>query len=112
MIITSILILAVSAALGLLILINWLKKQNAPKSIVYSHGIIAVAGVVTLLIYAIQNPNRFPMISIILFTIAAIAGLYMFIMDIQKNSKPLGLAVIHAMVAIAGFLMLLMFAFS
>jgi FtsH-binding integral membrane protein len=112
MIYLSIALFALSAVLGLAILLKWLSKKDASKAVIYSHGIVAVAGLTLLLVYAMQHPENFPKASIILFAVAAIAGLYMFILDLQKKFSPMALAFTHAFVAVAGFLMLLFFAFA
>lgn len=107
----SIVLFAVSAVLGLGILLKWLAKKDASKSVIFSHGIVAVLAFVLLLVYAVQHPEHLPKTSIILFAIAAVAGLYMFIRDMNKKMSPLALAVTHALVAVAGFVSLLIFAF-
>ena len=108
----TIALFAVSALLGLTILIKWLNKQDASRAVVYAHGGIAAAGIVLLLIYAIQNPTDFPKISIILFAIAAIGGFYMFFNDLSKKPNPIAIAFVHAILAVSGFVTLLMFVFA
>jgi hypothetical protein len=112
MLYTTIALFALSAVLGLVILIKWLTKKDAPKAVVYSHGIVAAVGLALLVYYAIVNPNDFPKISIILFVIAAVAGFYMFFKDLAKKPSPMALAFIHALVAVVGFLALLIFVFK
>jgi hypothetical protein len=109
MIYLSIALFAVSAVLGLTILIKWLTKKDASRGVVYSHGIAAVIGLLLLIGYAIQHPENFPKASIILFSVAAVAGLYLFVMDLNKKMSPMALAFTHALVAVAGFVMLLLF---
>lgn len=111
MIYSAIALFALSAALGLTILIAWLTKKNASRAVVYSHGIAAAAALVLLVIYASQNPEHFPKASIILFVIAALGGFYMFFNDLGKKESPLAVAFIHGLLAIAGFVMLLAFVF-
>ncbi len=110
MIYFSLVLFALAAVLGLSILIKWLTHKDASRAVVYSHGIAAVIGLVVLIVYAIQRPTSFPKISIILFAIAAVAGLYMFILDLNKKPSPLAIAFTHAFVAVLAFVMLLLFA--
>jgi hypothetical protein len=108
----AIALFALSAALGLTILIKWLTKKDAPKGVIYSHGLVAATALVIIITYAIQNPDNFPKISIVLFVISAIGGFYMFFNDLKKKASPLAIAFIHALLALSGFVTLILFAFA
>jgi FtsH-binding integral membrane protein len=112
MIYLAISLFAVSAVLGLAILIKWLTNKDASKGVIYSHGIVAAIGLVLLIVYALQNPGNFPKISIILFVVAALGGFYMFVRDLKKKTSPLAIAFTHALLAVGGFVALLFFVFS
>lgn len=103
---------ALSAVLGLTILLKWLSKKDASKGVIYSHGIVAAVALVLLIVYAVMNPANFPKASIIVFVIAALFGFYMFINDLRKKMSPMAIAFTHALLAVAGFVMLLLFAFA
>lgn len=111
MIYSAIVLFALSAVLGLAILMKWLTKKDASKGVIYSHGAVAAIALVILIVYAAQNPSNFPKASIILFVIAALGGFYMFFNDLKKKSSPLAVAFIHALLAVGGFVMLLAFVF-
>ena len=102
---------AVSAVLGLTILIRWLTKKQASGAVIYSHGIVAAIALALLVVYAIQHPARFPKVSLLLFVLAALGGFYMFVNDLRKKTSPLAIAFIHAMLAAGGLVALLVFAF-
>jgi hypothetical protein len=112
MIYFSIFAFALSAVLGLTILLKWLSKKEAPRSVVYSHGLVAVTALLLLIVYSVQNPGNFPKVSLVLFVIAAVAGIYMFIIDLSKKPHPLAIAFTHGTVAVIAFVTLLLFAFS
>ncbi len=112
MIYAAIALFAVAAVFGLTILIKWLNQKEAPRGVVYSHGAAAATALVLLIVYAVQNPERFPKVSIILFVIAALGGFYLFYMDMVKKKRPTGIAFVHALLAVSGFVMLLLFAFD
>ena len=112
MIYVSIALFALSAALGLAILVKWLTKKEASKGVIYSHGIVAVIALMLLIVYAIQHPGNFPKVSIILFSVAAVAGLYMFFLDMKKKTSPMVIAFTHALVAVSAFVLLLLFVFA
>jgi len=109
MIYTAIALFALSAILGLTILIKWLTKKEASKAVIWSHGLVAATALVILIVFAIQNPDNYPQISLILFVIAAIGGFYMFFRDLNKKNSPLSVAFIHALLAVGGFVMLLFY---
>jgi hypothetical protein len=103
-------LLALSAVFGLTILIKWLTNKSASKGVIYSHGIIAAAGLVALIIFAVNNPDNFPKVGLILLLVSAVVGFYMFFRDMKHKMSPMGLAVAHALVAVSGVVALLVFA--
>jgi hypothetical protein len=82
------------------------------KPVVYSHGLVAATALVLLIVYGVQNPDRFPRLSIILFALAAIGGFYLLFNDLKRKPGPVAVAVIHALTAVVGFVTLLLFAFN
>lgn len=102
---------ALSAVLGVTILVNWLNKKSASRVVVYSHGIAAALALGLLTWYSVGHPGDFPRVSLILFAIAAIGGFYMFFLDLKKKPSPMMVAFIHGLLAVAGFVMLLAFVF-
>ena len=111
MIYTAIGLFALSAVFGLTILIKWLTNKDASKAVIYSHGIVAAAALVLLLAFALQNPSDYPQLSLILFIVAAIGGFYMFFRDLMKKTSPMAIAFVHGLLAVAGFVALLVFVF-
>ena len=111
MLYASIAFFALAAVAGLTILVSWLNKKNAPRMVVYTHGLLAATALVLLAVFSFNQPDNFPKYSLILFVIAALGGFYMFARDMRGKSSPMGLAGLHALLAIAGFVMLLFFAF-
>ena len=112
MIYLAIALFALSAVLGLVVLINWLGKKEAPKGVVYSHGIVAASALVILVIYALNNTADIPKGSLIFFVIAAIAGFYLFFKDQVKKEHPTAFAFVHALLAVSGFISLLVYVFG
>ena len=110
MIYLAIALFALAAVLGLLILIKWLTHKTTSKGVIYSHGIFAAAALVILVAFALQHPDNFPKISLVLFTLSALVGFYMFFRDLKGKMSPVTLAVTHGIVAVIGFLALVFFA--
>ena len=111
MIITSIAFFALAAILGMFLLSFVLKGKETPKAVVFTHGPLAVIGVVLLIVYAFERPPG-PMESIIIFLIAAAGGLMMIARDLTGKAIPKWLAVLHGLLAVSGFILLLVFAFK
>ncbi|MTI86937.1 MAG: hypothetical protein FH748_03095 [Balneolaceae bacterium] len=108
----TIVLFAVSAAIGLSILVKWFAEQEAPKAVVYTHGGLAAAALLLLAFYAFQHPDHYPMISLILFVAAALGGFALFFMDRLKDKRPVAVALVHGLIAVAAFVMLLVFAIA
>lgn len=112
MLYAAITLFAIAAVLGLIILLRWLSKNDASKTVIYSHGIVAALALVLIIIYALQNPAHYPQLSIILFVAGALGGFYLFFTNLRSNAKPLGIAFVHAFLAVAAFITLLVFVFA
>src|SRR4051812_6692023 len=109
MIYIAIALFAISAVLGLTILIKWLTQKSASRAVVYSHGIVAAVALIILVFFALKNPDSFPKVSLVLFVLSAIVGFYMFFRDLKNKMSPVIIAVAHAIVAVSGFAALLIF---
>lgn len=103
---------AIAATFGLTILIKWLTNKEVSKGVIYSHGAAAATGLILLILYAVQHPENFPKISIVLFAVAAIGGFYMFFTTMKQKINPVGIAFVHGLLAVGGFVTLLMFVFG
>ena len=111
MIYTAIALFSLAALLGMFLLGFVLKGKETPKAVVFTHGPLAAAGLVLLIIYAIdRSPGHLE--SIVLFTMAAAGGVVMLYRDITGKGIPKWLAIVHGLLAIAGFAWLLYFAFD
>ena len=103
---------AVAAVFGLTILTGWLRKRNVSRTVVFSHGGFAAIALVLLIVYALQHPEAYPQLSLILFIVAALGGFYMFFREMNTGNKSTGVAVVHALLAVTAFVALLVFAFA
>jgi hypothetical protein len=109
MLYTSIAFFALAAILGMFLITFVLQGKETPKGIVFTHGPLAVIGLVLLIIYSVkQSPG--PIEAIVLFAIAAAGGLFMVWRDLTGKTIPKGLAILHGLLAVSGFIFLLVFA--
>jgi hypothetical protein len=102
---------ALAALLGMYLLTFVLQGKETPKAIVFTHGPMAAIGVVLLIIYALKGGPS-PTESIVLFVLAALGGLFMVFRDLSGKPIPKFLAVGHGLLAVTGFIFLLLFAFK
>lgn len=112
MLYTSVALFALAAVVGVIIISALLQKKETPKIAVFAHGTLAALGLVLLVVYALQNPQNFPQLSLILLIAAALGGFYLFARDIRKRGVPVPVAAIHALLAVGGFVVLLLFVFG
>ena len=108
MLYVTIALFAIAAVIGLLILKNWLTSANTSRTVVYAHGIFAAVALVLLFVQSLQNPASHLRTSLIFFVVAAIGGFYMFVRDLKGKFSPTWLAVTHALLAVSGFIFLLL----
>lgn len=112
MLYASIGLFALAAVTGITILVGWITGKNASWAVIYSHGILAAIGLTLLIVLGVQNPDRFPQLALILFGVAALGGFYMFFRDLKGKESPWSIAGLHALLAVGGFVALLVFAFG
>lgn len=110
MLITAILFFALAALLGLYLLTFILQNKNTPKGVAFTHGPLAAIGLIILIIYALFNKPA-PIVSIIIFIMAALGGIMLIYNDITGKTVPKWMAIGHGLTAIVGFLFLVIFTF-
>lgn len=74
MIYVVIILFALAAIIGILILKNWLTNSATSRTVVYLHGISAAVALVLMLVWVLQHRKDDLWLSFCLFSIAAIAG--------------------------------------
>ena len=107
---TAIAILGMTAILGMYLLSLVLRSKSTPKGITIIHGLMAVVALVLLIVYSFGHTPG-PWVSILVFVVAALGGFIMNYRDITGKSVPKWLGIAHGLIAIAGFVLLLLFAF-
>ena len=112
---TATALFAISAVGGLIMAgIRFSGTRNPPAWLAMLHGFLSAAGL-TLLIYAALTAGvpAMAQIAAVLFVIAAIGGAVMnLVYQWQQRLLPKPLLIGHALLAVAGFVLLLMTVFS
>lgn len=107
---TAITIFSMTAILGLYLLSLVLRDKETPKMVAFIHGLFAVTGLILLIAYYNGNETG-PLVSTIVFSIAALGGLILIYKDLTGNKVPKWLGILHGLTAVTGFIFLLCFAF-
>jgi hypothetical protein len=101
---------ALGALIGMYLLALVLQKKETPKFVAFIHGAFVAAALILLILYNSQQPGF--MESIVLFIVAAVGGLTLIIRDLKGKPLPKWLAIGHALIAVLGFIFLLVRAFT
>lgn len=97
--------------MGLSMLVRQMGGETVTPTFMYAHGLVAGISYGILLYYSYQNPDNYPKISLILFAVAGLLGLIMFVNYNRKKSNPIIIEVLYGLFALAGFVYLFWFAF-
>ena|SRR5690554_3301531 len=108
----TILLFAIAAVLGTILITKLFQDKETPKPVVYMHGLAAAVALVLLIIIYAGNGHSGLLTSLLIFIIAALGGFIMFGRDLTGRSVPKWLSVIHALAAVTAFVILLMAAFT
>lgn len=105
-------VFALAAVMGLVIAVAiFNRKPETPKAAVVAHGLFGATGLVLLIVYAMNNMDNYPQVSLIIFVIAALGGFILLYNDLgKKKPGPISLVVVHALAAVLAFVLLLAFA--
>jgi hypothetical protein len=99
----------IAAVFGVYLLALVLCNKNTRKGVAFIHGFMAILALALLIVYSLSSIDG-PAECIVLFGIAAFAGLVLIYKDLSGRPIPRWLAVIHGTVAILGFVLLIFFA--
>jgi hypothetical protein len=105
---TALIVFAIAAAGGLLLAFLRVTNKPLPLPVALLHGALAATGLVLLAVAAFGagGPER-ARLALGLFVLAALGGFVLFSFHLRKKQLPMGIMVIHALVAVAAFLILL-----
>ncbi len=110
MLVLSIVLFVVAAILGLTVALALFQKKETSKPVALAHGALAAAGLVVLILYALQNAHRLLTVAIVLFVIAALGGAILFANDLRRKPGPIPLVAVHAVAAAVALVLVLVVA--
>lgn len=102
--------LGIGALIGLFLLVMLLRNQKTSKWMALLHGALGLVGIGILITYSMFFQGI--IVAVVILAIAATGGLIVFYKDISGQPIPKWLAVTHGIVAIAGIVVLVVFAIS
>ena len=104
----AIIVLAIAAIGGLLMAMKVLTGKQAPWFLSIVHALLGATGLILLTLEAVNSdwPGRLSA-SLALLVFAAVGGFYLASYHFRGKISPKGIVLIHAGVAVTGFLLLL-----
>jgi hypothetical protein len=105
----AVLLIALGALVGVYMAVQHFRGRTPPRGMVAAaHGLLAVSGVILLLTAARESGLReIGLWALYLFALAALGGLYLAAQHMDRKHLSSPVIVIHALVAVAAFLMTL-----
>ncbi len=97
---------ALGALMGMYLLAMVLQSKETPKFVTVLHGLFVAVALVMLIIYSV-NDGPDVTASIILFIMAAMGGAVLVYRNITAKKIPKWLAIAHGLLAVTGFVILL-----
>jgi hypothetical protein len=99
---------ALGALGGLFLAFRSFSGQSLPVPVAALHGLVGAAGLVLLLAAVVlSNASSTARIALVILVVAALGGFYLLSFHVRQQRHPRAVIVIHALVAVTGFLTLL-----
>jgi hypothetical protein len=99
---------ALGALGGLVMAMRAFRGEAIPVPLAIGHGLLGAAGLVLLVIGVLAGTaGQTATIALVLLLVAALGGFYLLSFHLRKQQHPRAVIVIHALVAVIGFLTLL-----
>lgn len=104
----ALLVFAIAAVGGLVLAASVLRNKLAPWALSIVHALLGATGLILLITMLLQGPApKQVLTAFVLLLVAALGGFFLASFHLRKTSPPKAVVVIHAGVAVAGFLILL-----
>lgn len=108
----AVILFAISAVGGLIMATTIFKGKLPAWALSLLHAALGATGLVLVLLNVINGGDNAVLTSFILLTIAAVGGFYLASFHKRKKVAPKSVVVIHASVAVIGFLLLVNYVFG
>ena len=107
--IVALILFALAAVGGLVLALQRFTGKPLPSlPLALVHGLAAAAGLVALIVFVANNGGASAArIGLVILLIAALGGFVLFTRHLKQVALPIPIVVLHALVAVAGFVTLL-----
>lgn len=103
----AVVLLAIGAAGGLYMAARIFSGSKAPWPLSILHALLGATALILILLNVLNGSGGILLASLIVLAIAALGGFFLASFHARDQLAPKGVIVIHALVAVAGFLLLL-----
>jgi len=112
MVALMIVLFACAAVLGIIMAVRHFANKSLPLALALFHGLFAVAAVVTLIVAVAKLAAAGMLVAALtLFVLAALGGFTLFLgFYLSKKRLPSPIVVLHGLLAVCGFVLVLVFA--
>lgn len=99
---------AAAAVGGVVMLLQRRSEKAVPTGLAVLHGLLAAAALVLVAIPVVQGGAAgLVTTALVIFVLAALGGFYLFATHLRTGTFPLGVAVVHGLLAVTAFVLLL-----
>jgi hypothetical protein len=113
MLVAAAALFAIAAVLGILLAVKVVRGQERALGPVLGHGALGAAGLVVLAVVVFGDTEPgLALWALIGFVVAALGGFFLFALDRLGRALPVPLVGVHALVAVASFVVLLLALFG
>jgi hypothetical protein len=103
----AVVLLAIAAIGGLVMAARIFGGKLAPWALSILHALLGATALVLILMNVLNGSGGMLLWALIALAVAALGGFFLASFHVRKELAPKGVIVIHALVAVAGFLLLL-----
>lgn len=108
MLVTALIIFAITAIGGLILAAHVLRDKFAPWALSALHALLGATGLIVLIVMMLKGGASTTVItSFVLFLVAALGGFFLASFHLRKKLPPKAVVIVHASVAVVAFLALL-----
>lgn len=107
MLIYAVILFALGAVGGLYLAVRHRKSQPPSVGVALLHGVLGAAGLVLLILFVLDSGSNLATLALVLFLLAALGGFVLFARHLKGKQLGTGMIAGHAVVAVVGFLLLL-----
>lgn len=104
----AVVLFAAAAAFGVTMLVMRSRERPVSTGLALTHGAVAAGGLVLLALAVLGGTAAgLVTVALVVFVLAAVGGFVLFASHLRTGTFPLGLAIVHGVGAVVGFVVLL-----